>query len=461
MLHVSKTFVDQTTLQAYLLGFFYIVAAMATLLVVPALALIDAGLVSAKHLIDAFAQKLVCAMIGGMSCLIGGYALWMAQFNVAFNVPHPFRQAFSDWWLFGHYMTTYASNIDPSVLPGAEVSQVFIIFFFAYAAVMSAFIHSIGLGRMKPLVCYILCAVAGGVLMPIMVYLTWSPASPLTNRGVHDFVGAYSLYMFIGVWGIILAWRLGPRIASSNSFNVHMFASGVMLLLMAIPFFVIGCGFVQPGTGYFGVAGNTSGLAIVFCNVLLSYCGGTISGAVIAYRKHKPVYMFLGPVAGYIACSALFDIAAPWQCLLIAAVGPWLTEGVKIGLTKLNIDDQKIVPLALGTSIFSVLMAGIVGAGLPAGGVTGAVGAYAFQHAHISFGKQCIGVLVTVLISAVSGLVLVFLLEKTLGLRVAPQIEQDGLDAWYWNEWRKSRKMRVSPKSRGDYQPPHSLSELT
>ena len=64
---------------------------------------------------------------------------------------------------------------------------------------------------------------------------------------------------------------------------------------------------------------------------------------------------------------------------------------------------------------------------------------------------QCLGVVVIVLFSAVTGLALVFALEKTIGLRVAPQIEQDGLDMWYWNEWRKSRKMRVSPKATSTY----------
>ena len=129
---------------------------------------------------------------------------------------------------------------------------------------------------------------------------------------------------------------------------------------------------------------------------------------------------------------------------------------LKDGMTKLNLDDQKLVPLALGPSILSVLMAGIIGAGLPAGGVQGASGAYAFQHAHISFGMQCLGLVVVLLISSVSGLILIFALEKTIGLRVARTIEQDGLDHWYWNEWRKSRKMRISPKAMGDYEGPNS-----
>jgi ammonium transporter, Amt family len=455
MWQTAKTFADQVSAQAFISDLFYILASLATFLVVVSIALIDGGLVSPKHLIDTLAQKLLSALIAGVSFLIGGYGIWMWQFNQAFDVPHPLQQALSDWWLFGRYMTIYAQNIDPAAVQGAEVQQIFVVFFFAYAAVFGAFIHSMGLGRMKPGASYILSAITGGLIMPILAYLTWSPASPLSNNGLHDFVGAYSLYMFVGVWSLIITWRLGPRIASTNGFNPHMFALGAMVLMMAIPLFVLGCGFLEPGVGYFGISNTSSGLGIIFCNIFTAYGGGALSGAVIAYRKHKPIYMFFGPIAGYVSCTALFDIAAPWECLLVSLVSPWLMHLLKELMIKMNLDDQKLVPLALGPSILSVLMAGVIGNGLPTGGVQGATGAYAFQHAHISFGMQLLGVLVVLLISGLSGLFLVLVLEKTIGIRVPRTIEQDGMDMWYWNEWRKSRKMRVSPKAMGDYVGPN------
>ncbi len=349
-------------------------------------------------------------------------------------------------------MNTYAQNIDPAGLPGAETLQIFVVFFFAYAAVFGAFIHSMGLGRLKPSACYLLSAFTGGILMPVLTYLTWGPASPLTNNGLHDFVGAYSLYMFVGIWALILAWRLGPRLTSTHSFNGYMLGAGALLLMTAIPFFVLGCGFLEPGVGYFGISNVSSGIGIIFCNIFVAFSGGAVSGLMIAYEKHKPIYVFLGPISGYVACTALFDIAAPWECFVVSAIGPWLMRLVAFFMTKLNLDDQKLVPVALGPSILSVLMAGFIGSGLPTGGVAGATGAYAFQHAHIGFGMQLLGVLVLLVVAGGSGLILVFAIEKTLGLRVARTIEQDGMDMWYWNEWRKSRKMRVSPKSLSTYE---------
>jgi ammonium transporter, Amt family len=454
MVQTAKFFGEQVSDSAYLIDLFYIIPTMGTFLAVFALALIDCGLVNAKHLIDTFAQKLISAFVCGGCFMLVGYAIWMWQFNQAFAVPNGFQQSISDWWLFGRYMRTYAQNIDPKVLAGAETQQIFVAFFFAYAGMLGAFIHSMGVARMRPAATYILSAFTGGVVMPFLAYLTWGPVGPLTNSGLHDFVGACSVYTFVGTWSLIIAWRLGPRIASSNSFNPPLFVLGAMLLMLAIPIFVLGCGFLVPGTGYFGIDNTTTGIGIILCNVFMAYTGGALSGAAIAYLKRKPVFAFFGPIAGYVVCTSFFDIALPWQCLLISTIGPWILLGLKELMTAINIDDQKLVPLALGPAIFSMLVAGIIGAGRPTGGYSGATGAYAFQHAHISFGMQCLGILVTLAFSAVSGLVLVLAIEKTIGLRVPRTIEQDGLDMWYWNEWRKSRKMRVSPRSLPDYQMP-------
>jgi ammonia channel protein AmtB len=98
----------------------------------------------------------------------------------------------------------------------------------------------------------------------------------------------------------------------------------------------------------------------------------------------------------------------------------------------LDIDDPKIGPLALGPAIFSALLAGIVGRGIPTGGLPGLTGAYGFQHARISLGMQAIGVIFTLGVSAVTGLLLAFLLERTTGLQATLPSGGAGLDAENW-----------------------------
>src|SRR5579859_3850921 len=164
MVQVARTFAEQVSNSAYLIDLFYIIPTMGTFLAVFALALIDCGLVNAKHLVDTFAQKLISAFISGACFMLGGYAIWMWQFNQAFAVPNGLQQSLADWWLFGHYMRTYAQNVDPAVVPGVETQQIFVAFFFAYAGMLGAFVHSMGVGLMKPAATYIMSALTGGIV---------------------------------------------------------------------------------------------------------------------------------------------------------------------------------------------------------------------------------------------------------------------------------------------------------
>ncbi|MGQ7937551.1 hypothetical protein [Paraburkholderia sp. D1E] len=432
MLAASQSFVAQVSTEAFLTDFFYIFATMGAFIGLLALILLDGSLVQPKNLVDTFVQKLTSAFVGGVAVLIAGYGIWNWQFDQAYGVPDAFRQSLSDWWILGPNMRTFAQNVDPKVLAGADAQQIFNVFFFAFAALIGAFIHGMGIERLKPIACYIMSALAGGVLMPFLAYLTWGPVGPLTNLGLHDFVGCFGLYMNVGVLSLILAWRLGPRIGSEGGFNITLLAAGAVLLMIAIPIFVIGCGYFEPGVGYFGISNTSSGLGIVFSNVFVALSGGALAGAVIAYQKHNPLYIFFGPIAGYIACTASLDIAAPWQCFVLGLVGPFVMLLGGTVMTRLKIDDQKIVPLALGPSILGALAAGVIGSGLPTGGMPGLTGHYAFQHAHISLGMQVIGTLVTLGCSGVAGLTVVLIIEKTIGLRVDRATEQAGLDHEFW-----------------------------
>jgi ammonia channel protein AmtB len=100
----------------------------------------------------------------------------------------------------------------------------------------------------------------------------------------------------------------------------------------------------------------------------------------------------------------------------------------------MRIDDKKIVPLALGGGIWGALAGGVIGSGEKTGGFFGITeGKYAFQHSEISVGMQALALVVTIGIALVSGLILIFALEKTIGLRVSEEDEIRGLDALYWN----------------------------
>ncbi len=430
-----KTFAAQVSPGAYTSDIFYMLGCLGVIFGMVALTLLDAGIVNRKNVIDTIVQKWVCGMVGGGAYLILGYGMWNWQIYQALGIPHALAQALSDWSIFGPNFTTYAQNLDPAVVPGADTSQIFGAFFVLFIMLICMLMHGAGVERMKPAPAFIMSLLIGGIFNPILAYLTYSSASPLTNSGLHDFVGDFVLYVFIGVWSLILAWRLGPRRQPALApGNFPLVALGAFFLIMAIPLFVPACGFLTPGEGFYGITANDSGLGLVFYGLVLALVGGGLSGAIIAYIKANPVYVILGPIAGYISCSALIDLALPWQALLIGFCGPVVMVAGEAIMRRLGIDETKIVPLALGPGVFSALMAGIVGAGRAQGGFFGVTsGPYAYQHAHISFATQIEGTALILAGSAVVGLVVIYLIEKTIGLRVTPAQEDAGLDATYWS----------------------------
>ena len=101
-----------------------------------------ANVVGTKNVLDAWVQKIGAAIIGGLSTLVFGYALWQWSFNQAFGVPNPLKQALKDWWVGGPNVTTFANYIDPEILPEADTQQIFLLFFMTFSMATMALVHS-------------------------------------------------------------------------------------------------------------------------------------------------------------------------------------------------------------------------------------------------------------------------------------------------------------------------------
>jgi ammonium transporter, Amt family len=450
VLGAADFFKEQVSTNIFQSDIFYAVATVSLFLLVVAIGMIDAGLVQRKNLLDAWIGKFAAAFIAGLGMFLIGYAIWQVSFYEAFEIPKPWGEAISQWWAGGVNVTSLPQTLSPELAPENDVFQVFLVFFVAYAMAGGALLHSAGLERVKHLPMNIIAAVAGAVVIPLLLYLTWGSVGPLDKNGVHDYLGTFSLYIFVGTWALIIAWRAGPRVGaffdekidpsrpgtgflSHKPHNLGLTAMGVGVALFCVPFLALGCGYIVPGAGYFGISMTNSGFGLVLENVFMSFIGGALTGLAISYITKNPIMALLGPVAGYIGCSCSFDVAKPLGILVISMIAPVIVYGAYLLMQKLRIDDKKIVPLALFGGVYAALAAGIAGAGKATGGYFELEnGAYAFQHATITIGHQLVGVGATLGISAVTGLVLIIGLEKTIGLRVDRDKEIEGLDQTSW-----------------------------
>lgn len=87
MLAQAGFFPEQVSTETVVDNFLYIFAAAAVVLVVGGLILIDLGVVKRKNMLDTAVQRIVGFMVGTLSYLFIGYAIWIWQFNSA----SPFR----------------------------------------------------------------------------------------------------------------------------------------------------------------------------------------------------------------------------------------------------------------------------------------------------------------------------------------------------------------------------------
>lgn len=405
-----KFFGDQVSSSSFFSDLFYTVGAVSVILVVLALGLVDTALVRRKNVLDTWVQKLLAALIAGLGTLLGGYGLWQWQFNAALGVHNPLGQALSDWWIGGRFQTTLSQNIDPKILPGADVQQIFLIFFVTFSMATVALIHTGAMERMKPLPLYTMAFVIGLVLSPLVGYFCWGSVGPLTVHGTHDFDGVFPLYIFAGAWVAVLNRRLGPRLGAFEPNptavgigpqNLGIATAGVLLILFALPFIALGSGYVIPGRGFFGISFTTSGWGIVLTNIFAAYVGGALSGALIAYLRREPMWALLAPVAGAVITGTLFDIGLPWQVLVVSLFGPPVALGTARLLRRVRIDDPKVIPLALGPGVVGAIATGFIKWHTKTGGLPGAVGKYALGHAVITPWWQLLGVLLTIGLAAI------------------------------------------------------------
>jgi ammonium transporter, Amt family len=436
-----KQFPEQASTNDLMSTFIYTLGAVAVVLVVAGLVIVDMGLVRRRNVLDTTVQKIGAAMVGGLGTLLIGYPIWQWQFNSAFGVPQPLWQAIKDWWLGGAFTTTSSRHIDPAVLPEADVLQIFLVFFVTFTMATMALVHTGVVERIKPVPLYTMSFVMGALISPLVGYLCWGSLSPLTLRGTHDFDGIFPLYITAGTFVLVLAWRVGPRLGAVRphetgmrpaSHHAAFVGIGVLLILFALPFITIGSGYIVPDVGFFGISFTESGIGLVITNLFAALLGGGVSGLLLGYRRREASWALLGPLAGVVMCGTLFDISTAWICVLVGAVGPLVALGTAALLRVARIDDPKVVPLALGPGIVGALLCGFIEWGTRTGGYIGLHGKYAVGVAEITPWWQLAGVVVTMLVAGVPALVMCLIFERVGGLRATEQAELVGLDVDQW-----------------------------
>jgi Amt family ammonium transporter len=384
---------------------------VATVLVImmsiPGIALFYGGLVRSKNMLSVLMQVFVTFSLISIIWVVYGYSV-----------------AFSDGGAYNDYIgglsKIFLKGIGTDTLSGTIPEFVFSTFQLTFAALTPALIVGAFAERIKfssLLVFMVLWVTA--VYLPI-AHMVWG-GGVLATLGAKDFAGGTVVHINAGIAALVGAIVIGKRIGYGKEamppHNLVMTMIGASLLWVGWFGFNVGSELAADGTAGLvlintHIATAAAVLGWVFIEWLTrgkpSMLGGA-SGAIAGLVAITPACAFVGPM-GAIALGVIASIV----CFYAVT---WLKNalGYDDSLDVFGVHGVGGIVGAIGTGIFM---------SPDLGGVGFAEGITMSDQVYI----QAIAVGVTVLWSGIVSYILFKVIDATMGLRVKPDAEREGLD---------------------------------
>ena len=285
-----------------------------------------------------------------------------------------------------------------------------------FAATAATIVSGAVAERMKIGPFMIFTVIYVGLIYPIAGSWKWGGGFLQTlETPFYDFAGS-TLVHSVGGWAALVAvCLLGPRIGkfldgkpqAIPGHNIPLATAGVIILWL----------------GWFGFNGGSvlsadpALTSITLVTTCLAAAAGGVVAAIVTFIKYKnlDLTMFLnGILGGLVGITAGADQMSPSDAILIGAIaGAIIVFAVSL-IDRLKLDD----PVG---AIAVHLVCGIWG--------TLAIGIFGNLASGAQFVSQLIGVISYAAICIISSFLIIFIMKKTVGIRVSEREELEGLDA--------------------------------
>jgi Amt family ammonium transporter len=255
------------------------------------------------------------------------------------------------------------------------------------------------------------------------------------GHGHVDFAGSSVVHLTGGVLAFVGALIIGPRIGKYTKAGKSNVIPAHSIPMAMIGTFILACGWFgfNPGST---LAGTDLRISVVAVNTMLAGAFGALASTLwmwwVRSGKPDPSMMCNGMLAGLVAITApCAFVNAPAACLIGVISGLLVVEAALFIDNKLRIDDPvgaiavHGVNGAWGCLALGLFADGTYGDGW--NGVPGTVTGLFYGNAS-QFVAQCIGVGANIVAIGIIGFVVFKLIDATIGLRVKPAVEAEGLD---------------------------------
>lgn len=383
------------------------------LLMVPGLAMFYGGLVRTKNVIGTMMHSFSAMVIIGVLWPLVGYAL---------SFGHGILGGFVGW--DSRYFML--QGIDNSIMPTHIPEYVFAMFQGKFAIITPALIAGAFAERVNFKGYALFIALWSICVYSPICHWVWSADGFLFNLGAAgaiDFAGGTVVHISSGITALVAALYLGKRRAYPN--NV-MHPNNLVMTL-------IGAGLLW--VGWFGFnAGSAISSDIATARALtvtqIAAAAGAFTWMVIEIFQHgkaTSLGVASGILAGLVAITPAAGVVQPSGAFALGTLAAGICYTAILIKNKLGYDDS--------LDAFGVHgVGGIVGALAlvffirPSWMVEAAAKVGGSWTVWQQLGVQAIAVGVTILYAGVVSFVLLFLVEKTIGLRISENDEMSGLD---------------------------------
>ena len=363
-------------------------------------ALVETGFTRAKNAINIMMKNL-------MDFSMGSIAYWALGFGLMFGISK------SGWiGTSGFFLSDFKVGGDPWVLA-------FWMFQVVFAATAATIVSGAMAERTKFSGYLVYSIFVSGLIYPIFGSWAWgglfNGGGWLEKLGFIDFAGSTVVHS-VGGWAALAgAIVLGPRLGKYTKDGGIKPILGHNIPLAALGVFILWLGWFGFNPGSTTTANKD--IAMIFVNTNLAAAAGCVLAMFTSWlRFGKPdAGMSLnGALAGLVAITAGCANVTPLSAVIIGAIAGIIVVFSVVFFDRIKIDDPVGAVSVHGVNgAWGTLAAGLFNIG----GTSGKI-----------IGVQLLGIVVCFVWTFLTAFILFKIIDKTMGLRVTPQEEAEGLD---------------------------------
>ena len=363
-------------------------------------ALVESGFTRAKNAINIMMKNL-------MDFSMGSLAYWALGFGLMFGISK------SGWiGTSGFFLSDFKVGGDPWVLA-------FWMFQVVFAATAATIVSGAMAERTKFSGYLVYSIFISGLIYPIFGSWAWGGlfhgGGWLEKLGFIDFAGSTVVHS-VGGWAALAgAIVLGPRLGKYTKDGGIKPILGHNIPLAALGVFILWLGWFGFNPGSTTTANKD--IAMIFVNTNLAAAAGAILAMFtswIRFGKPDAGMSLNGALAGLVAITAGCANVTPLSAVIIGAIAGIIVVFSVVFLDRIKIDDPVGAVSVHGVNgAWGTLAAGLFNIG----GTSGKI-----------IGVQVLGIVVCFVWTFVTAFILFKIIDKTIGLRVTPQEEAEGLD---------------------------------